>query len=224
MAGSAVRDGLASRSVAAKITARHKGEPSRRCRTIQNMSANPDDTQVWARAIGGDGEAFGELFDRHRDRVIRHSQRLVTSSHDVDDIVAVTFLEAWRRRASVRIVDDSILPWLLVTATNTAQNLRRGSRRYRALLARLPEESAASDNVERIDGGPATDALKGLSLHDRQVIGLCVLEGFTTEEAAVALGVPAGTIKSRLSRAKRRLAQRVVPRNQPSMTRSGEAK
>jgi RNA polymerase sigma-70 factor (ECF subfamily) len=175
------------------------------------MSGNPDDTRAWSRALDGDGEAFGELFDRHRDRIVRHSRRLVASSHDVDDVVAITFLEAWRRRDRVRLVEGSVLPWLLVTATYSAQNLSRGIRRHRSLLQRLPVEGDAPDHSERMEGGPAYDALNALPLIDRQVLVLCVLEGFSTNEAAEALGVPPGTVKSRLSRAKQRLARRMSP-------------
>jgi len=187
------------------------------------MSANPDDTQAWCRALGGDGAAFGEIFDRHRDRVTRHSRRLVTSSHDVDDVVAVTFLEAWRKREKVRLVEGSVLPWLLVTATHSAQNLSRGIRRHRALLQRLPVDPIQPDHAQNSEGGAASEALTALSLADRQVIVLCVLEGFSTNEAAAALGVPPGTVKSRLSRAKQRLAQRVTPQTRMT-TQPEEAK
>lgn len=188
------------------------------------MSVNPDDTQAWTRALEGDGEAFGELFDRHRDRIIRHSRRLVTSAHDVDDVVAVTFLEAWRRRERVRLIEGSMLPWLLVTATYSAQNLSRGIRRYRSLLQRLPGEPAAPDHADRDDGGPATEALTRLSLDDRQVIVLCVLEGFSTAEAASALSIAPGTVKSRLSRAKQRLARQLDPQQYAPLNRAEEAK
>jgi len=188
------------------------------------MSVNPDDTQAWSRALAGDGDAFGELFDRHRDRIERHCRRLVASGHDVDDVVAITFLEAWRLRDRVGIVDGSVLPWLLVTATHSAQNLSRGIRRYRALLQRLPLEAEAPDHADRDDRGPASDALNYLSLADRQVIALCVLEGLTANEAADALGVPAGTVKSRLSRAKRKLAHQLAPPTRLTMTNPEEAK
>jgi len=199
-------------------------EPIEGCRTVQGMSANPDDSEAWGRALAGDGEAFGELFDRHRDRVQRHSRRLVNGHHDADDVVAVTFLEAWRRRDRVRLVDGSVLPWLLVTATFSAQNLSRGIRRHRALLGRLPAQADAPDHANRDEGGPASDALARLSLADRQVIVLCVLEGFSTDEAAQALGVPPGTVKSRLSRAKRRLAHHVEPRLHASKLNQEEAR
>ena len=53
----------------------------------------------------GQGEAFGRIFDRHRDRVFRHGLRLVEGVSDADDLVAITFLEAWRRRDDLRVVD-----------------------------------------------------------------------------------------------------------------------
>ena len=174
----------------------------------------------WAAAAAGDGEAFGRVFDRHRDRVARHSIRLVPAAADADDVVAITFLEAWRRRDHVRFVDGSVLPWLLVTATNSARNLTRSSRRYRALLGRLPASDVAPDHAEQYDDSAAVAALHTLSAADRQVVTLCILEGFSEREAAAALGVPLGTIKSRLSRAKKRLAERVAaPVLAPSMER-----
>ncbi|MCP2030353.1 RNA polymerase sigma-70 factor (ECF subfamily) [Okibacterium sp. HSC-33S16] len=187
------------------------------------MSTHADDADDWAKSIAGDGEAFGRIFDRHRDRIARHSYRLVASPHEVDDVVAVTFAEAWRSRDRVRIVDGSVLPWLLVTATMSAQNLRRSTRRHKALLDRLPPSSATTDNTDHIDGGPASDALRQLALPDRQVIVLCVLEGLSTSEAAVALGIPVGTTKSRLSRAKQRLAHHITQQAHLSLSRPEEA-
>lgn len=174
---------------------------------------HPDhrDAGDWMLAREGDGEAFGRIFDRHRDRVRRHSLRLVPTPSEVDDAVAITFFEAWRARDRARLVEGSLLPWLLVTATNVTRNLDRSARRYRALLARLPAADPAVDHAELHDDGPASAALRSLPMADRQVITLCVLEGLTDREAAVVLGVAVGTVKSRLSRAKRRLAATLDP-------------
>ena len=187
------------------------------------MSTHADDVDDWAMSIAGDGEAFGRIFDRHRDRIARHSYRLVASSYDVDDVVAVTFAEAWRSRDRVRVVEGSVLPWLLVTATKSAQNLRRSSRRHKALLDRLPPPSSTIDSTDDIDGGPASDALRRLALLDRQVVVLCALEGLTNAEAAEVLGIPVGTVKSRLSRAKQRLAHHMSQQAHSSLTRPEEA-
>ncbi|TBN58029.1 RNA polymerase sigma factor [Glaciihabitans arcticus] len=165
------------------------------------------DSQLWAAAVRGDGESFGLVFDRHRDRVLRHSLRLVPGWHDAEEVVAVTFLEAWRKREGVRFVGDSLLPWLLATATNVSRNLSRSARRYRALLDKLPPPI----DREFDESSEAVTALGGLSLADRQVITLSVLEGFSEAEVAEALGIPRGTVKSRLSRAKKRLASGLAP-------------
>lgn len=166
-----------------------------------------DDATDWALACSGQGEAFGRIFDRHRDRVFRHGLRLVDGVADADDLVAITFLEAWRRRDALRVVDGSVLPWLLVTATHVAQNLRRSARRHRALLAKLPPDPHGPDHADGFDDGEAHAALRELPLIDRQILTLCVLEGYSERDAATALGVPAGTVKSRLARARTRLAR-----------------
>ena len=184
------------------------GEPKRRARTVRDVGATDEDD--WARAVAGEGEAFGRVFDRHRDRVYRHCYRLVPVAADADDVVAVTFLEAWRRRDAVRMVDGSVLPWLLVTATNSARNVSRGARRYRALLDRLPAGDHTTDPTDELDDS-AVAALRRLSLTDQRVITLCVLLGVPERDAAELLGVPPGTVKSRLSRAKQRLAGALPP-------------
>ena len=163
------------------------------------------DLQLWRSASQGDGEAFGRLFDRHKGRVYRHSLRLVPNSVDAEDVVAVVWFEAWRQRDRVRFVDGSMLPWLLVVATNTSLNLSRSARRHRALLRRLPPPSPAPDHADLLDAGPAGSALAQLSRAHREVVALCVLNGLSETQAAQALGVPRGTVKSRLSRAQRAL-------------------
>jgi RNA polymerase sigma factor (sigma-70 family) len=181
-------------------------EPIGVWRTLRVMSDT--DAEEWARALRGDAEAFARVFDRHRDRVLRHSLRLVPQCTDADDVTAMVFFEAWRKRSSVRFVGDSLLPWLLVTATNTARNIDRGHRRYRALLEKLPVVTAREDPGIG-DDSPVETALRELSTADQQIITLCVLEGYTEPEAAQILGVARGTVKSRLYRAKQRLASRV---------------
>ncbi|WP_083229980.1 sigma-70 family RNA polymerase sigma factor [Curtobacterium sp. UCD-KPL2560] len=169
-----------------------------------------EDRVDWGRALGGDGEAFGRVFDRHRHRVLRHAQRLLPVEADAADAVAVVFLEAWRLRARVRLVDGSVLPWLLVTATNTARNQGRATRRYRAALDRLPPPEPSPDHADRETDGEAVRALRTLAPRDQEVLTLVVLEGYAEREVAEALGIPQGTVKSRLSRARARLAARVA--------------
>jgi RNA polymerase sigma factor (sigma-70 family) len=163
------------------------------------------DEEAWAEALAGEGQAFGEIFDRHRARVYRHARGLAPTWSDADDIVAVTFLEAWRKRHRIPFVEGSMLPWLLRTATFTASNFTRASRRYAAALRRLPAGDVHPDHAEQFDDGDAIAALRGLPRIDQEILTLCVLEDVGAEDAARIMGVRAGTIKSRLSRAKARL-------------------
>ncbi|RFA13667.1 hypothetical protein B7R22_13525 [Subtercola boreus] len=176
-----------------------------------------EELAVWASARNGDAAAFADLFDLHRDRVFRQALRLTRSQHDAEDITAATFYELWRRRDAVRIVENSVIAWLLVTTNNVARNVSRSRTRHRALLDRLPREddrgAEAFEAVDaRIDSERATQkirsALAQLSIADQNVITLCVIEELPTAEAARVLNIPAGTVKSRLSRAKARLAVR----------------
>lgn len=167
------------------------------------------DEGAWALLLSGDARAFGEVFDRHHSRLLAHSSR-IASPTEAEDIVAIVFLEAWRKRNSVRFIDGSMLPWLLATTNYTAKNLSRSTRRYRSALARLPVATAHEDIVDIRDGA-AESALRAMPLKDRQVITLCIIEGLSDAEAAELLRIPAGTLKSRLSRAKRRLADALAP-------------
>jgi RNA polymerase sigma factor (sigma-70 family) len=180
-------------------------------RTILSMGAILGDQDDWALAVRGDGRAMARIYDRHHARLHRQASSLVLTAADADDVVATVYLEAWRRRERARFVDGSLLPWLLTTATYCAKNLARTSRRYRGFLDRFPRDDGVErDPADALDDGAARDALRKLSLKDQEVITLCVLENLNEGEAAHVLGVPAGTIKSRLHRAQHRLRQQYV--------------
>lgn len=173
-----------------------------------------DDRDLWARACAGDGESFGVLFDRHHARVRRHAARLVEDAPDVDDVAAAAFLELWRRRRQVRIVDDSVLPWLLVVTTNVTRNLARSRRRYRRFLGALPPPRPALDAAEQaftedVSGADARvrKALHSLSDVDARLIALVAVGDLPVAEAAEATGLTVAAAKSRLHRARARLRE-----------------
>ncbi|WP_278101219.1 sigma-70 family RNA polymerase sigma factor [Microbacterium proteolyticum] len=161
-----------------------------------------DDAGLWARVRQGDELALAALFDRYEGRVFRHASRLLTHREDAKDAVTVAFFELWRKRASVRLVEGSPLPWLLNTVAHCARNLERSGRRYRALLDRAPVAEPVSHDQD--DSGVMV-ALRRLPEREQSVVVLSVLEGYSEREVAQALGVPAGTVKSRLARAKAKL-------------------
>lgn len=193
---------------------------------------NPDDGVLWSRSLAGDGGAFGVLFDRHRDRVYRHAYRLARNRPDAEDVSAAAFLELWRRRATVRLVEKSVLPWLLVTATNCALNLRRSTRRYEALLKSLPRNPVTTDPEDTylrenplhgVDGHLAV-ALRSLKPVDLQLITLVVLEGYDIAAAAAVLRLTPDAARTRLHRARQRVRNGMPDHTIQTLTLSEEGR
>jgi RNA polymerase sigma factor (sigma-70 family) len=171
------------------------------------------ESELWTRSLRGDSAAFGELFDKHRDRVFRHAFRLIGNVHDAEDAVAAVFLELWRRRNHVRVVDGSILAWLLVTTTNTCRNIKRAARRYRTFIEALPrdpdsrlaeEELLRHRPLDSVDESLIV-ALRKLSPADMQLFALVNLEDYPISEAAAVLGLSTVAAKTRLYRSRVRL-------------------
>ncbi|MEU1392801.1 MULTISPECIES: RNA polymerase sigma factor [unclassified Nonomuraea] len=173
------------------------------------------DLELWCRAAEGDGEALGALFDRYARDVYNHCFRRTADWSAAEDLTSVVFLEAWRRRGEVRISRESALPWLLGVANNVLRNRRRSLRRHKAALEQLPAQAYEPDPAEDVAGRIDDErrmrkiltVMDRLPPADREVLTLCVWSELTYEEAAVALGVPVGTVRSRLSRARSRLKE-----------------
>jgi RNA polymerase sigma factor (sigma-70 family) len=195
-------------------------------RTVQNVEKS-----LRVRVRIGDPEAFRELFVGHARSVYNHAFRLTGSWSTAEDVVSLTFLEAWRLRDRVSDADPagdsagdpagSLRSWLLGIATNVARNVRRASRRHDAALARLPRAEPVADFADEISGrvddrdrlARTAAALAALRTSEREVLALCVWAGLGYAEAATALGVRVGTVRSRLSRA--RLATLADPERAP---------
>jgi RNA polymerase sigma-70 factor (ECF subfamily) len=166
------------------------------------------------RVRAGESSAFAELFDSYARAVYNHAFRLTADWSTAEDVMAATFLEAWRLRDRVDPEGGSLRPWLLGIATNTARNQYRSNRRYRqaaqaAAAAELSVPDHAEDVAGRVDDrrrlATALTALAALRPPEREVLALCLGEGLDYEAAAEALGIPVGTVASRLSRARKKL-------------------
>jgi RNA polymerase sigma-70 factor (ECF subfamily) len=176
------------------------------------------DGELWRRAQDGESECFGVLFDRHGEAVRAYCARRTGSLDAADDLVSIVFLEAWRRRSDVELVDGQALPWLYGIARRTVRNRWRTSVRHRRALARLPavvtEPDHADDVAGRLDDerhlAQLREAFTRLRPAEQDVLTLCVWQGLDYAAAAVALGVPVGTVRSRLSRARARLRSTAV--------------
>jgi RNA polymerase sigma-70 factor (ECF subfamily) len=173
------------------------------------------DGDLWRRAVEGEPDAFGVLFERHAQAVYNYLFRRTADWALAEDLTSVVFVEAWRRRTDVRLQRELLLPWLLGVATNVLRNKRRSQWRHRAALKRLPREHAqdfADEANDRLDDEremrTVLRTIAQLPRREQDVLALCAWAELSYEEAAVALGVPVGTVRSRLSRARARIRER----------------
>ncbi|MCT7350798.1 RNA polymerase sigma factor [Streptomyces sp. 15-116A] len=177
------------------------------------------DTNLRRRIRAGDHNAFGDLFDAYARSVYNHAYRLTGDWTTAEDVVSLTFLDAWRLRAKLDEEGGSLRPWLLGIATNVTRNTRRAARRHAAAIARLPRDEAVRDFADEVSGrlddtarlALVRTALEKLRRPEREVLALCVWSGLDYAAAAEALGVPIGTVRSRLSRARAKLAKHMEP-------------
>jgi RNA polymerase sigma factor (sigma-70 family) len=176
-----------------------------------------EDEVLWRLGLAGDGEAFGLLFDRHRERVLGHAYRFAATRQDAEDLVAAAFLELWRLRRRVRLVDGSVLPWLLATTTNLGLNAARARRRYRRLLEHLPRAEDHPDaSVVALEAhslgidGRLRDGLGALKPKDAQLLVLVALEGYSVLEAADCLQLSEPAARARLHRARIKLQKQLM--------------
>ncbi len=167
-----------------------------------------------SRVRDGDADAFGELFDSFAPHVYNHAFRLTGDWAAAEDVLSLTFLEAWRNREQISPEGGSLRPWLLGVATNVVRGHYRARRRHRETLARLGLELDVADFAEDVVGR-VDDAARIAAMHrslarlrgpERDVLALCAWSGLSYAEAAEALGIPVGTVRSRLARARGKLA------------------
>lgn len=166
-------------------------------------------------SVGASADAIRHvrLWDEHAQRIYRYCYRRTADRELAEDLTSVVFLEAWRCRNRAELGADSELPWLYGIAANVVRNQWRKQRRYRAALARLPkprdEADLAQDAVDHLADQEqmrlVVARLRVLPQIEQDVLTLCAWEDLTPKDAAVALGVPESTVRTRLHRARNRL-------------------
>jgi len=161
-----------------------------------------------------DGAAFAELVRRHGPVVLAACRRGVRNHHDADDAFQAVFLVLARRAAEVRR-PELLGSWLYRVAVGVARNARRAAARRRVREVPVVDvpEPAAPPAATADDLGPVLDEeLDALPAWYRDAVVLCDLRGLSRADAAAALGVPPGTLASRLDTARKKLAVRLARR------------
>ena len=182
------------------------------------------DEALVARAKGGDADAFGELVTRYRELAFRVAW-VVAPGSEAEDAVQEAFVKAWFALPRFR-EGAPFRPWLCRIVANEARNRTRSARRRDALALRdagatprvdapPPDETA----LAREDAELLVSAMNRLKPGDRLVVAYRWLFELSEAEMADALGVPPGTVKSRLSRAMARLREALVEPDPAEMIR-----
>ncbi len=175
------------------------------------------DAQVLVRSWS-DPEAFGEIYRRHYQALLRHILRRVGHQHGLD-ITAEVFAQAFAGRYRYRREYPSARPWLFGIAANLCRKHYRTSRRavraYRRVAAIDPgyvTDPASQADARICAGAAAPDLARGLRLlreQDRAVLIARAVHDFSYREIAEAIGIPVGTVRSRLARARLRIRRAV---------------
>lgn len=163
---------------------------------------------------------FAEIYDRHAAEIFRFVARRV-GDQAADDAVAETFLAAFRRREQYDLVREDARPWLFGIATNVIGKHRRAEGRLLRALARSSLSLDGHDGLDQADdrivagsGRPQlAAALASLAPERRDVLLLVALAELSYEETAAALQIPVGTVRSRLSRARREVHKALALEN-----------
>lgn len=166
----------------------------------------------------GSQKAFGEIVRCYQRAIYRVAWGLTRNASDADDLAQETFVRAWQAIGRFR-VGEPLYPWLSRIAVNQAYSLfRKRKRRPELALEPLMEagqqwgvEDDPADHASRNEReAQLQEAFAELSPEHQAVLVLRVVEDLSYEEIAKSLGVPAGTVMSRLSRARAELKSRLA--------------
>jgi RNA polymerase sigma-70 factor (ECF subfamily) len=185
-----------------------------------------DDNRLIAECRDGNTAAFGELVSRYQDRLFNSVLRLTDNAEDARDVVQEAFLHAYQSLHSFK-GDALFFTWLYRIAVNTAISMKRKKR----VVLRIQPAGEGGNAIEPLDPSETNrpghalemaeeerrvhEALAKLSPEHRSVLVMKDMEGMKYEEMAEILGVPVGTIRSRLHRARLEMRDILLQQEKP---------
>jgi len=172
------------------------------------IEAVTPDAELVRRIAGGGVEALGGLYDRHARALLAFARRLAPSE-DAEDLVQTVFLRVLACAPRFDPGAASARPWLFGIAVRVAQERRRSLRRLGTALLRLSAFGRRATEPAAVDRSDLERAVAALSPQKREVLLLVEVEELTCEEAAAALGIPVGTVWTRLHHARKELRRRL---------------
>ncbi len=181
---------------------------------MAHLGEDPEPDASLIRFSLSDAERFTGIVERHAEALHRYFSK--RSPHSVlDDLVSETFLTAFRSRQNYDFSYPDARPWLFGIATNTLRHHRRSEGRRIARMGRWHVEDSEQDRTDEIESGlmataevsKIQSALDQIDERYRDVLMLVAGPGFSYEEVARSLGIPVGTVRSRMSRGRSRLRE-----------------
>ena len=186
--------------------------------SIENSLAALADGELVEMAQNGHRPAFESLFYRHQDRIYTLALGIVGNPSDAKDVVQETFLKTYKKLSSLR-KDGAVLAYLCRTASNSAIDVLRSRKGVhqvalddagRELQISSPAPNPEEAYQQMANNHALASALMELSEEHRVVVVLHHLEGLAVEDIAKRTGVPVGTVKSRLGRARETLKRKLT--------------
>lgn len=177
---------------------------------------------AFSRALRGEAEAWESLVEEHKQPVFRLAYLLLGDASEAEDVTQETFLRAYQRLNRFD-PQRSLRPWLLGISRNLARNRSRSLGRYWGAIERYARtylDGSKATPEDRTQSQAEADslwkALRMLNQNDQEVIYLRYYLDLSTEETGESLGIPTGTVKSRLNRALARLGG-IIAREFPEL-------
>jgi RNA polymerase sigma-70 factor (ECF subfamily) len=212
------RPGLAQFS---ELAGQERRSFGRRLPGARRPGVNDDDSALLGRCRDGDELAWQALVQRHTRRVFSVAYRFSGRVEEAEDLTQEVFVKVYQSLSRFEPAAGSFATWLTTVARNHAidhyrrrREERRRTTEDQAVLVSLPTREEAQD--ERLGREQRAQlvrrALRGLPLELREALVLCDLQGLAYEEIAELLGLPLGTVKSRINRGRLELAKRLSAR------------
>lgn len=177
------------------------------------MTTAAQDAELLARVVGGDHEAFDQIMRHHEDRVFSVCLRIMGNREHALDATQETFLTAFRKAAQFK-GESALGTWIYRIAVNTCYDqLRKESRRSADPIPDYldPADHSAEDAMESAGLRPEIQrALVAIPPEFRSAVVLSDIEGMGVAEISEVLGIPVGTVKSRVFRGRKLLARELT--------------
>jgi RNA polymerase sigma-70 factor (ECF subfamily) len=183
--------------------------------SLLDVAADPSERALFDRVQAGDREAFRVIFRQHMQSVYWAAFGVLQSRSDSEEVMQDAFMMMWDKRASIELVGESTLPWLVTTARYLALNRRRAEgRRRRDTLdenADILDRALAPDNAAVANEARQhiEEVMAQMPLVDQEIFWLCLVGDLSYKQAARQLGISHGAVRNRLSRLKARLRNEI---------------